>query len=112
MNSSCQPSEETTNQHNTSTDASSKNTSVSVQPSTPSNNDDINKNDHLDSSATTLTMDDEGRTHRPVTEVAVNASPRLRNLSDMKVLEKKFCDGHDSDGENGPFDNMEELEGP
>ena len=112
MNSSYQPSEENTNQHNTSTDTSSKNTSVSVQPSTPSNNDDINKNDHLDSSATTLTMDDEGRTYRPVTEVAVNTSPRLRNLSNVKVLEKKFCDGYDSDGENGPFNNMEELEGP
>ena len=111
MDSSYQPSDEITNQHEPSLPIASTMITESVVPFTPSNDEDINKMDNLDSSATTWTMDDEGATCRPMMEVAINISPHLRNLSNIKVLEKKFNDGYDSDGEIGLFKDMEELEG-
>ena len=44
-------------------------------------------------------------------EVAINASPHIRNLSNIKVLENQFNNRYDSDSEIGLFKDIEELEG-
>ena len=47
----------------------------------------------------------------PVTHVDITQSPRASNLRNIQKLEESFSLGYDSDGELGPFTNMEEVEG-
>ena len=47
----------------------------------------------------------------PITHVNTTQSPRARNLRNLQKLEESFGVGYDSDGEIGPFTNMEEVEG-
>ena len=47
----------------------------------------------------------------PITHVNTTQSPHARNLRILQKLEESFGLGYDSDGEIGPFINMEEVEG-
>ena len=62
MDSSYQPSDEITNQHETSLSIASTMVTELVVPCTLSNNMDINKMESLNSSVTTWMIDDEGAT--------------------------------------------------
>ena len=47
----------------------------------------------------------------PFREIVTHESPRVRNLMMLNKLEGKFDDGYDSDGECGPFFDLEDVEG-
>ena len=47
----------------------------------------------------------------PPKEISTSQSPQVRDLSSIAMMEEKFEMGYDSDGEAGPFVDMEEIEG-
>ena len=47
----------------------------------------------------------------PFHEIVTHKSPCIRNLMMINKLEDKFDEGYDSDGECGPFFNLEDVEG-
>ena len=47
----------------------------------------------------------------PVASISLEMSPRLRSIANISNLEQFFDAGYDSDGELGPFSNLEEVEG-
>lgn len=47
----------------------------------------------------------------PVASISLQMSPRLRSIANISDLEQFFDAGYDSDGELGPFSNLEEVEG-
>ena len=47
----------------------------------------------------------------PFREINLDDSPHVRNLQEISKMEGKFDMGYDSDGESGPFVNVEDVEG-
>jgi hypothetical protein len=47
----------------------------------------------------------------PIAHTGEQMSPRLKNLSNMEKNDKKFEDGYDSDGDDGPFYDVTSIEG-
>ena len=46
-----------------------------------------------------------------ISHIDVPMSPHIRSLRQIELLETKFDEGYDSDGESGPFIRMEDVEG-
>ena len=106
------PSKSTTTaeQHHLPASNAIANASTKAHPTTPTKHAYLPSNE---STATTITdVDDGAPSHVPATSVEVNVSPRLRNLHELSRMEHKFDEGCDSDGEIGPFCNLEDIEGP
>ena len=93
-----------------------------VEPSTPTATNSEGTNNAPDQpqtgamaeTATAMTEVEESQSKistPPFRELVTEESPRLRNLANLCKLEDNFDFGYDSDGELGPFFDMEDVEG-
>ena len=84
---------------------------VASEPTTPTTANKKSENSNK-SSATRATMAKLPlATVGPPKEIETVASPQVCDLTSISRMEDKFEIGYDSDGELGPFANMEDIEG-
>lgn len=70
----------------------------------------------IQQATSTVTVDENDRPTTPnrpkIVCIASKPSPRQRKLQDIKKIESTFDGGYDSDGQIGPFNYVDVLEGP
>ena len=93
-----------------------------VGPSTPSGSDpegtnsppDVPETNKMAEPPVATSEEGDGQTAISMTlfhKITTKESTRLQNLMNISKLEGQFDDGYDSDGETGPYCNMEQIEG-
>ena len=84
---------------------------IASEPSTPTKSNKNSQNAPETSRTTEEMAKSPPAPAGPPKEITADLSPQVRDLSSIGAMEEKFELGYDSDGQNGPFVDMEEIEG-